>query len=125
MGKLPKDFGERDAYRVKLLYRRGLAHGEPGPYRDLDQAREDLTKAATIDPQNREIRMCLDNCKEMIKKEREAEKARVAEEKRKKEEEKAATNAPQVEEVSADTKASISSNAAKGGRRRKEVELSA
>lgn len=69
--KLPKDSPTRVPFKVKLLYRRGLARGEPGPDRDLEGAREDLAKAAQLEPSNREIRICLDNCKELMRKEKE------------------------------------------------------
>lgn len=65
--KLPEE--ETKDIRKLLLYRRGLARGEKGPARDLEGARSDLTEAARLDPNNREIRKCLDNCKALAKKE--------------------------------------------------------
>jgi len=63
--KLPED--ETTAARAKLLYRRGLARGEPGTARDLEGAKEDLADAARLDPFNHEIRTCLETCKELIR----------------------------------------------------------
>merc|ERR1719436_1138584 len=65
LDKLPRE--ENQAMRVKLLYRRGLAKGEPGPANDVVGACEDLTEAARLEPTNREIRTCLENCKELVR----------------------------------------------------------
>jgi len=70
MSKLPgADF---ISLRAKLLYRRGLARGEPGPTRDLKLARSDLYEAARLEPQNSKIRTCLETCKEIIAAERDS-----------------------------------------------------
>lgn len=63
--KLPTE--ESAPMRAKLHYRRALARGEPGPSRNLEGAREDLLKAAQLEPTNREVRACLDKCKEFLK----------------------------------------------------------
>jgi len=67
-GKLPDD--ETAALRAKLRYRRGLARGEKSDVRNLDGAREDLLEAARLDPTNKEIRTCLENCKALVLEER-------------------------------------------------------
>mmetsp|Transcript_88827 Transcript_88827/g.176604 ORF Transcript_88827/g.176604 Transcript_88827/m.176604 type:complete len:331 (+) Transcript_88827:61-1053(+) len=56
--------------RAKLRYRRALARGEEGPSRDLDGALEDLQIAARLEPTDREIRACLETCKNLLRKER-------------------------------------------------------
>lgn len=66
--RLPRD--ESTAARAKLLYRRGLARGEPGDSRDLEKAHEDLLDAAKLLPADREIRRCLENCKKLYRRER-------------------------------------------------------
>lgn len=66
--KLPKE--ETAPARAKLLYRRGLARGEPGATRDLEKAHEDLLDAAKLDPKSHEIRRSLDRCKRLYKRER-------------------------------------------------------
>mmetsp|Transcript_8696 Transcript_8696/g.24530 ORF Transcript_8696/g.24530 Transcript_8696/m.24530 type:complete len:341 (+) Transcript_8696:63-1085(+) len=63
--KLPPE--ETQETRVKLLYRRALAKGEPGHAFDPVGACEDLTEAARLQPTNREVRTCLENCKELVR----------------------------------------------------------
>merc|ERR1712217_433437 len=86
LDKLPKDWPERTAFRIKLHYRRGLARGEPGPGRDIEGAKEVLAKAASLDPTNKEIRTCFENCKEIIRKEKEEKEEAARKEKEEKEE---------------------------------------
>jgi hypothetical protein len=66
--KLPKE--ETAPARAKLLYRRGLARGEPGSSRDLEKAHEDLLDAAKLEPKNHEIRVSLERCKKLYRRER-------------------------------------------------------
>lgn len=66
--KLPKE--DAALTRAKLLYRRGLARGEPGPCRDLEKAHEDLRDAAKLQPTSREIRESLEACKKLHRRER-------------------------------------------------------
>jgi len=65
--KVPDE--EANPFRAKLLFRRGLARAEKSDARDLDAARADLAEAAKLEPQNKDIRTCLDNCKSLTKKE--------------------------------------------------------
>lgn len=66
--RLPED--TTTSTKAKLLYRRAIATTENGPSKDLESSRMDLVKAACLEPQNREIRRCLDNCKKMQLKEK-------------------------------------------------------
>merc|ERR1711879_86643 len=68
--KLPLE--ESASLRAKLLYRRGLARGEPGPSQDLERAWSDLVDAAKLEPKDFDIRRCMENCKTLLKKERAA-----------------------------------------------------
>jgi len=68
--KLPKESSA--SLRAKLRYRRALARGEPGPSRDLDGAHDDLQIAAHLEPADREIRACLETCKNLLRQERAA-----------------------------------------------------
>lgn len=51
---------ESDAFRCKLLFRRGLAKGQR---KEFEEALPDLKEAARLAPQDREVRKALENCK--------------------------------------------------------------
>jgi tetratricopeptide (TPR) repeat protein len=58
---------ETDQLRAKLLYRRGLAKGQQ---RSFEDAKADLLEAARLQPDSREIRKALENCKVLMVRER-------------------------------------------------------
>jgi len=63
--KLPQE--NNASLRAKLRYRRALARGESGPSRNLDGAHDDLQIAARLEPADREIRACLETCKNLLR----------------------------------------------------------
>eukprot|EP00435_Cladocopium_sp_Y103_P033257 s542_g8.t1 len=62
--KNPEDV---DIFKAKLRFRRAMARGEPGPEQDLEAALEDLRDAAHRMPRDKQIRTCLENCKDLLR----------------------------------------------------------
>lgn len=61
------DAAESDAFRAKLLFRRGLARGQE---RDFAQALTDLKEAARLSPSDRQVRKAYENCKVAVSRQR-------------------------------------------------------